>query len=237
MSITRRHALLALAASPVGCAIQQLSPVATQPMAAPVGAGGIRLPQAGQAWTYRKLNHFNSQVLAMVHETVASAGASGTTIHRREEGGLPLPHEQHGTWGQLLRDPVWDYPLNLEQAVPLWPANWAVGQQQVVHTHYLEDGGSFRYWVQVYAVVKGWERVTLPSGVFDTLRVERMLRLAHHDFNRSDTVRRDVMWLAPEVGRWVVRETSGRYREPDGDKPGGSEYLEDHFRWELTAWR
>ena len=75
MTVTRRHALLALAAAPAGCAIQQLAPLATQPMAAPGVAGVIRPPQVGQAWRYQKLNHFNSQVLAVVHETVASVGA------------------------------------------------------------------------------------------------------------------------------------------------------------------
>ena len=237
MSITRRYVLLTLAAAPVGCAIQRLAPLSTQPIASPGVAATVRPPQVGQWWAYQKLNHFNGQKLSAVRESVVSVGTAGTVVQRQEEGGMLLPPEQHGAWGQLLRDPVWDYPLNLEQAVPLWPASLAAGQQQAVHTHYLEDGGSFRHWVQVYTAVTGWERVTLPLGTFDTVRVERQLRLSHHDFSRTDTLRRDVMWLAPEVGRWVVRDTSGRYRIPDGDARGNSEYLEDHFRWELTAWR
>lgn len=234
---TRRHALLALAAAPVGCAIQRLAPLTTQAIAEPAVATVVRPPQVGQWWTYQKFNFFNAQKLSVVRETVASAGSVGTVVQRQEESGMPLSPEQHGAWGQVLRDPAWDYPLNLEQTVPLWPASLTVGQTQTVHTHYLEDGGSYRHWVQVYATVKGWERVTLPVGTFDTVRVERLLRLSHHDFSRSDTLRLDVLWLAPEVGRWVARETSGRYRIPDGDSRGGNEYLEDHFRWELTGWR
>ncbi len=236
MFITRRHVLLTLAAAPVGCAVQRLAPLATQAIAEPGVAPVVRSPQVGQSWTYRKLNHFNGQTLAVVRESVASVSAAGTVVQRQEEGGMPLPPEQHGAWGQLLRDPAWDYPLNLVQAVPVWPTSLAVGQQQVAHTQYLEDGGSYRHWVQVYTAVKGWERVTLPLGTFDTVRVERLLRLSHHDATRTDTLRRDVLWLAPEVGRWVARDTSGRYRIPDGDGRGG-EYLEDHFRWELTAWQ
>jgi len=121
--------------------------------------------------------------------------------------------------------------------VPLWPTPLAVGQVQRVNTHGLEDGGSYRYWVQVHTSVVGWERVTVAAGTFDTMRVERLIRLQHRDVNRLETVRRDVLWLAPAVGRWVARDTSGRYREPDGDKWGGTDYLEDHVRWELTAWQ
>ena len=237
MHFTRRHALFALAFAPVGCAIQPLSPLRTDAVNAPASAlAGMRPPQVGHAWSYRKINHFNSQTVATLHETVASVG-SVTVIERQEAAGAVWPAEQHGSWGQVVREPVWDYPLNLEQAVPLWPTNLAAGQQQSVHTHYREDGGSFRYWIQVYAAARGWERLVLPVGTFNTLRVERLVRLAHRDFNRIDTLRRDVMWLAPELGRWVVRVTSGRYREADGDQLGGSEYLEDHHRWELTAWR
>ena len=235
MHITRRHALLALAATPMGCAIQPLTSLATQDMAAPDVAKVVRPPQVGQSWTYQKRNHFNGELLPHVREWVVAVGA-GIEVHRQEAGGTPLPHELHSTWGQLLRDPVWDYPLNLEKAVPLWPASLVPGHRTSLHTHYLEDGGSYRHWVQVYTTVTRWERVTLPVGTFDTARVERLLRLSHHDHTRVDTLRLDVLWLAPNLGRWVARETSGRYRIPDGDGRG-SEYLEDHFHWELTAWQ
>ena len=233
---TRRHLLLALAAAPVGCAIQPLAPLTTQALATPPGVPALRPPQVGQTWTYRQLNHFNGSEVAVVRETVATVAASGGgVVVERQAGTTPLPAERHSTWGQLLRDPVWDYPLNLEHPVPLWPTALAVGQVQRVNTHGREDGGSYRFWVQVHTAVVGWERVTVPAGTFDTVRVERLVRLQHRDVNRLETVRRDVLWLAPAVGRWVARDTSGRYREPDGDKLGGGEYLEDHFRWELMA--
>ena len=44
MHITRRHALLALAATPMGCAIQPLTSLATQDMAAPEVAKVVRPP-------------------------------------------------------------------------------------------------------------------------------------------------------------------------------------------------
>lgn len=235
-SITRRHVLWALAAAPVGCAIQPLAPLTTQALATPPGVPALRPPQVGQTWTYRQLNHFNGSEVALVQETVATVAASGGgVVVERQAGTTPLPAERHSTWGQLLRDPVWDYPLNLEQAVPLWPQPLQPGQTQRVHTHCREDGGSYRYWVQVHARVAGWERVTVAAGTFDTVRVERLVRLQHRDVNRLETLRRDVLWLAPEVGRWVARDTSGRYFEPDGEKLGGTEYREDHFRWELVA--
>ena len=51
--------------------------------------------------------------------------------------------------------------------------------------------------------------------------------------HRYQALRDDTLWWAPALGRWVARETRGRYRVPS-DGPGwGSELLEDHARWVL----
>jgi hypothetical protein len=148
-----------------------------------------------------------------------------------------LAEERHAAWGQLLRDPAWDYPMSFETPVPLWPASLTVGAKASANTHYRMDGGSFRYWIQVSCVVRGWERVTVSAGTFDTLRIERLIRLNHEDFARLYALRRDTMWLSLEVGRWVARETSGEYLQVSNAGRGGAYSREDHFRWELTAWQ
>jgi hypothetical protein len=88
----------------------------------------------------------------------------------------------------------------------------------------------------VQARLLAWEEVEVTAGRFEVARVERMLELAHPDATRTHTRRKDVLWLAPQVGRWVARETSGHYVVPSGDNRGADVYLEDHFRWELTDW-
>jgi hypothetical protein len=236
MTLNRRSALLAAIALPSGCAIHSLPPFAITAIPTPSGSGSLRAPRVGQRWTYRKLNFFNSSLVEVVQETVASA-ASTVDVTRRADSGAVLADERHAVWGQLLRDPAWDYPMTFEAPVPLWPASLVVGERTIVNGHYLMDGGSFRYWIQVSCVVRGWERVTVGAGTFDTLHIDRLIRLQHHDFTRVDTLRRDTMWLSPDVGRWVARETSGEYRQA-----GNSRWLldyskEDHFHWELTAWQ
>lgn len=180
-------------------------------------------------------NQFNSALLDTVTESVASVGDT-TVVARRSASGRELPQETHRAWGQLLRDAAWDYPLNVDEAVPLWPAGWVPGSRQSLFTRYRMDGGSFRFAIQVQADSVAWERITVQAGTFNALRVERLMRLQHEDFTRLDTVRRDRLWLAPEVGRWVARETSGRYLLGGNGFDSQAESLEDHFRWELTGW-
>ena len=236
MTLDRRNLVLAALALPAGCAIHSLPPMVTTALQPPGGAPSPRTPSIGQSWTYRQLNFFNSGVLASIRESVSSVGVT-IDVARKRIDGTALPAERDAAWGQLLRDPVWDYPLNFETPVPLWPATLTVGAKASVQTRYRMDGGSIRYWVQVSSTVRGWERVAVAAGTFDTMRIERLLRLQHQDHVRSETVRRDVLWLAPEVGRWVARETSGEYFNEGERNFLQAPSQEDHFRWELTAWQ
>jgi hypothetical protein len=235
MTLNRRSALLAVLALP-GCAIQPLPPFAVTAIPAPGGSGSLRAPRVGQSWTYRKLNFFNSALLDVVQETVASVGST-VDVDRKSDSGAALADEKHAAWGQLLRDPAWDYPMTFEAPVPLWPVSFAGDARTTVNSHYQMDGGSFRHWVQVSCVVHGWERITVAAGTFDTVRIDRLIRLQHHDFTRVQTLRRDTLWLSPEVGRWVARETSGEYVQAGSPGMLRNYTQEDHFHWELTAWQ
>ncbi len=232
MNPSRRTMVLSLLALPAGCAIQPLEDLRTQPLDPGIKPGPVRPPAVGQTWTYRKSNVYNSQLLAIERETVVSVSPQ-IVVRRERDSGEPLPEERHEQWGLLVRDPAWDDVQNYENPVPLWPRSLEIGTTVSRHTHYRLDNGSFRYWVNVHCAVRGWERVTLAQGEFAAVRIERLIRLLHTDISRIDTVRRDIIWLAPEVGRWVARETSGEYILP-GEKDGLGH--EDYFRWELTNW-
>jgi len=236
MTLNRRSALLAVLALPAGCAIQPLAPFPSTAIPAPSGPRSLRATVVGQSWAYRQLNFFNSSELDGAQETVAAVGPTIGVSRQGRGSGAALADERHAAWGQLLRDPVWDYPMNFEVPVPLWPASLTVGAKASVNTHYRMDGGSIRFWFQVTCVVRGWERVTVGAGTFDTLRVERMIRMEHQDHTRAETLRYDTMWLSPEVGRWAARETSGEYRLLGSTGMWNGYSPEDHFRWELTGW-
>jgi hypothetical protein len=237
MTFDRRSACVALLALPAGCAIQPLQPLPKTPIAPP-GPAAVALPApaVGRHWSYRKLNFFNGSVVDEVTETV-TAVAPTLRIARRDDGAAPAVLEEHAAWGQLLRESAWDTPMTFESPLPMWPAALAVGASASGNTHYRMDGGSIRFWIQVSAVARQWERVTAAAGSFDTLRVERLIRLEHQDVTRLWTLRRDTMWLSPEVGRWVARETSGEYLTRGEQRFLPSVSREDHVRWELSAWR
>jgi hypothetical protein len=231
MDLRRRKTVLSLLALPAGCGIQPLSPVRSQPIAGPTSLIQMRPPALGQSWTYSKLNGFNSLLVATEREEV-TALSPRIIVSRKNEAGIALPEEQDQLWGQVLREPNWDFAQNYVEPVPLWPAALAPGAFREVRTDYRLDNFSFPFWISVQASVKGWEKVALPIGQFDSLHVERLINIKHQDISRSATTRWDHLWLVPEIGRWVVREISGVY--VTGGKRGGGR--EDNFRWELQSW-
>lgn len=230
MDNTRRMITLSLLTLPAGCAMRPLETVHGLPSPAPSTAAPVRAPALGQSWRYRQLDFFNGQQVDLVHESVASVNGE-IVIERRGINQPRLPSEIQAPWGRLRRDPVWDAAQNYEQALPLWPAELEAGQTMSLHTHYRRDQDTFRYAIGLYVRALRWERVSVAAGEFRCLCIERMLRQQHQDFSRIETLRHDTLWLAPEVGRWVLRETWGEYRIA-ARSPG----LEDRFRWELTDW-
>ena len=48
---------------------------------------------------------------------------------------------------------------------------------------------------------------------------------------RTAALRQENIWFVPEIGRWVVRESRGIYREDVG-----TEVKESSYRWELLSW-
>jgi hypothetical protein len=235
MDAFRRKTVLSLLALPAGCGLQPLAPLQTQTIVGPTNPVHMRPPALGQSWTYQKFNIYNGEVVAIEREEVISLSPR-IVLERTTQAGMQLAQEHHLQWGQLLREPHWDFTQNYVDAIPLWPQELVVGASSQIRTDYRMDNFSYPFWIRVQTVAKRWEKITLPAlglGEFNALHIERLIGLQHQDFSRTSTTRWEHLWLVPEIGRWVARQLSGEYTT-SGRRGGGSE---DHFRWELTAWR
>jgi hypothetical protein len=60
--------------------------------------------------------------------------------------------------------------------------------------------------------VQGWERVKVPAGEFDAIKVRRFVVVNYFEYavrGHSETI--ELEWYAPAVKQVVRRETSGKY--------------------------
>ena len=185
----------------------------------------------GQRWRYERFNVYNGRSLGLQVATIADREADGRIRVRIDDGqGQALGDEWVvGAW-QALVDLSYDQAQRFADPVPLLPPRLIAGATSSTSTQYQVPGASGRFYWSQWLKAPGWERVQVPAGQFDCLRVERMITFRHSDVFREMPQRRDTLWYAPEVGRWVRREWTGYYFWP-GQPP--ARFQEDWVVWHL----
>ncbi len=248
--VTRRLFLVSSAVLSVGCALRGAK--ATAP-----STQTFRQPALGQSWRYVKHDVYTGKVVddqvdrvAAVDHTVEiestneaiSDGAKvswGTNflrkyIPRRDRSSGSLPSEIQDPWGMVEVDPHWSQVQVYEMPIPLRPTQLQPGWQTRVRTNYKTPADQNALpWDQTMKAHRR-ETINVPAGQFKALRFTNSIKFTHSDFSRTDSARQETLWFAPEVGRWVARESTGSYYVADSliVQP----YNESGFRWELLEW-
>jgi hypothetical protein len=173
---------------------------------------------------------------------VLSSGQEGTELYARDGNWLrrPATNMQEFAYNPPYR--AFDFPL---VAGKRWSAKTSATDPA--------DGRTFP--VTIEGRVLGWERIKVPAGEFDTVKVKRMVYL---DFfrlgDRGQSVIQETDWYAPAIDSVVRRETTSQYlklaqrprapgfmRVSDGDDHGNDDTLpryeqDDWLVYELVAY-
>jgi len=254
VQVHRRSLLLSAAAVSAGCASRRYA--AAQPQ---TPAPSVRQPAAGQSWHYAKSDFYTHKIIDDQIDRITAVGSTvdidsqsevssaaktehptwGTAwltkyIPHSASPDATLPSEIQQPWGKVLVDPHWSQVQVYETPIPLWPTALQPGWKFHVNTKYKTPSNQEGLpWDQTM-IARAWETVTVPAGTFKALRYQNLINFRSTDFSRDAAQRLESIWFAPEVGRWVVRESSGSYYINDSavDTP----YNESGYRWELLAW-
>jgi hypothetical protein len=246
--ITRRIFLCSSAAFPIGCALQRSG--------SPPAAASVRAPSVGQSWRYAKLNRYSQRVIDNQIDQVANVGST-VHIDSRSEAGVasaqpswgkrwlskyvahdnplgPLPGEIQQPWGDVVVDPHWAEVQVYETPIPLWPMQLRAGWSSRFYTKYKTPSQDMEYWWDQTMTAHGWETVSVPAGRFTALRYTNLIDFTSTDLTRTSCMRKETLWFAPEVGRWVIRQSGGTYYETNsGDD---SVFEESSYQWELVSY-
>lgn len=226
--IARRRLLLAVPA--LGLSAAQLAGCASpERLPSPASAPPQPTLRPGERWRYAKINRYNGQRLGeqvMQVETVDPV----LRVSVSEGPGRALPPEIYADGWSVLQETVWDLVQRFNAPCPLLPRRLAPGASDFWRGTYEVPGYTgHRAW-SVRIAAHDWERVQVPAGTFEALRVSRMIAFDHPDLLRSHSQREETLWYAPRVNRWVRREIDGRYVIP-GYPPIRAR--EDRLTWEL----
>ena len=231
----RRLFWMVLPALLVGCITSQPLPrgqLVAQPMPPPA----VRAPKIGQEWVYQVRNIFNEEIVDTITERVVSVGDQ-IRISRSGVKAGPLPDEIQSPWGYVIQDPHWQPPQKFSKAMPLWPEQLQVGWNKFFTSQYevLTYPGATYYWGLGMTATQ-WERLKSPAGEFLVLRVHNEIpNFVSNDLFRVANLRDEGLWFSPEIGRWVIRRSSGRYVTLGVF--WADAYWEDYLEWELISWK
>jgi hypothetical protein len=235
INMLRLIAILLTSSFLVGC-ISSLPYPEGVAISAPQTAPQIRVPKVGQEWVYQVRNVFNQALVDTVTERVVSVGHEIRIARSGEKSG-PLPDEIQSPWGYVLQDPHWNPPQKFEQALPIWPQQLKSGWSGFYRARYQVLGypdASYYWGLNIDALQ--WEKMTVPAGSFITLKYRNTIPFFDsYDIFRVANYREEDMWLAPEVGRWVIRRGYGRYLT--AGMFWSNAYWEDYWDWELISWK
>lgn len=239
VSCMRRLVVLLLPAlmvvSLAGCIASQPYPVGVV-LPSPEITPKVRPPKVGQEWVYTVRNVFNQVVVDTVTERVVAVDKE-VRIERSGVKAGRLPDEIQLPWGFILQDSHWSPPQLFGQGIPLWPEQLVPKWSGFYRTRYQVPGypSSTYYWGLNVTTLQ-WERMTVPAGQFMTLKYQNVSPyFESNDIFRVANYREEDVWLAPEIGRWVIRRGFGRYITPGVF--WGDAYWEDYLEWELVSWK
>ncbi len=197
----------------------------------------VRPPALGQQWVYEVRNVFNGEVIDILTETIIEIGPT-VRIERQGKKLGKLPDEIHVPWGKIVQDPHWTPPQVFTKALPLWPEQFSPRWSGFYQTRYqvLGNPENDYYW-GLSIDEKGWRRIKAIAGEFDVLYFTNTADFFQSDdWFRMASNRREQVWFAPQIGRWVVRESFGEYLWL-GMNGWAQSIKEDYLRWELISWK
>jgi hypothetical protein len=182
--------------------------------------GSIDFPELriGESWAYDERDGYNRMLKAHWIGEIVFVDDSG--VEMRILNGQPgnARSNRYGRRWEMVSENLSDNrqlsfsPALVSLPFPLQPGkSW---RQDVVATDSF-SGKSSRW--RLYGRVRGWEKVKVPAGEFDAIKIVRDLYLDDADWRRSQTRRTERDWYAPEV-KWIVKqELSEEYLDQDGE--------------------
>lgn len=234
---TSFYAALLLAA---GCAAQP-------PQAPPAGVPAqvsVSEVQPGNTWRYAVHDGFTKLPRGSVEYRVSAIQGDTVTVTVRNDDRESVElYARDGNWLQRPATNMQTFaysPAYQAFAFPLAPGKtW---RSRVTAT---DPADGRRFPVLIEGAVLGWERVRVPAGEFDTLKVRRNVYLDYWQQGvRGQSVIIEYEWYAPALKQAARRETTSQYlsyllgggssgfvavRGGRGDDGGGPRYIQDDW--------
>jgi len=191
-----------------GCAAPPLPQVPPAGMSAEVAAPRIAL---GDSWTYKVYDGFTRLPRADEHDEVTRVGPDRIEVAGLVERGDGT-QIYDGQWNWLRRPAVGLQTFEYSPAYQAFAFPLSAGKRWQAKVTARDPRDGRRFPVRIDGAVLGWERVKVPAGEFDALKIERLVYFDYWEYSlRGRSIIREYEWYAPSVKWAVKREVSATY--------------------------
>ena len=197
-------------------------------------------PAAGDAYIYRLVNGYNGETVGNVRYEISDAStARGLVVSVTvDTPGIAMPRTEIVTPdGQWWRRPLDSHGLAIGyEFTPALPAVVmpVAGKSWSMRVNASIDGAAQTRSVRIDGDVMGNERIRVPAGEFDTVKIRRSIYPGDAGDFKTETRIVEMDWYAPALGRSVRTETRSSWRQSQGCRRGYCTYYGDWNVLELT---
>jgi hypothetical protein len=181
----------------------------------------VRAGQAvGDTYTYRLVNGYNQQVRGHLENRVDKIDGSGITVtvtpdNPHAGSGVTKLFTKEGNW---LRHPVESHGVKVmykfAAAYPAYVYPLEIGQSWSVRVNASVAGERKSRSVRIDGKVLQAERVRVPAGEFDTIKIRRLVYPGDPNYDQMETQIIEFEWYSPELKRAVRIERRSEWIEP-----------------------
>ena len=176
-------------------------------------------PAAGDRYVYRLTDGYNPAIRGQLSQRVENIEGGRVTlaVTLERSGSQKETTEIQTLQGDWLRhaitsrDQLFDYDFT--QAYSAYPLPLDPGKKWSMRVNaYVPATGGQRS-LRVDAKIIGRERISVPAGEFDTVKIERSIYAGDAEYNLRETNTFEVEWYAPALGRSVRLVSKSEYRD------------------------
>ena len=176
----------------------------TQAAAAPVIT-------AGESWTYAVRDGYTGLDRGTERYRVDQVAAGNITV-ARERSGIEDVQVYDSSWNWLRRPATNMQLFNYSPAYQAFDFPLAPGKHWHTRLTATDPTNGRRFPVHLDGKAIGWERVRVPAGEFDAIKIVRGVYVDYWDQStRGSSQIVEMEWYAPAVKQAVRRETNSRY--------------------------
>jgi hypothetical protein len=174
----------------------------------------------GDIYTYRLVNGYNGQVRGHLENRVDKIDASGITVTVTPDSphagsGVTKLFTKEGNW---LRHPVESHGVKVmykfASAYPAYVYPLEPGQSWSVRVKASVAGETKTRSVRIDGKVLQTERIRVPAGEFDTVKIRRLVYSGDPNYDQMETQIIEYEWYAPALKRAVRLERRSEWKDP-----------------------